>query len=80
MTVTRSGCDGAPVARAWHRETHETSDTHSVMTLKVDDGCGVEHTPQMYEAWMMGHSTQSGSETGAVGYDDDDTLTTGDDA
>lgn len=28
------------------------------MTLKVDDGCGVEHTPQMYEAWMMGHSTE----------------------
>lgn len=49
------------------------------MTLKVDGRCGVEHTPQMYEAWMMGHSTERIGD-GAVGYDDDDTLTTGDDA
>lgn len=52
------------------------------MTSEVDDGWRVENTPQMYEAWMMGHSTERrGEETGRRrGVYDDNTLTTGDDA
>lgn len=50
---------------------------HSVITSKVDDGWRVEHTPQMYKSWLMGHSTEWRKDED---YEDNNTLTTGDDA
>lgn len=69
------------MARAWHREreTHEMFDTQRDDIEKSMTDGGVERAPQMYEARMMGHSTEwVGGEEGSGG-DNDDTLT-GDDA
>lgn len=55
------------MAGAWHRGVSTTS--------KGGDGWQVERTPQMYQAWMMGHSTERMRDED----EDDNTLTTGDD-